>query len=612
MEELAFNSATTGKARSSSQPPSNTAFQQRQMIESDNRITTLSAALRAAAMQPVHDPGYDSIVLLDSQGHEQRLRYAELWKRALVVAAGMCNCGLQPGDRIILLLPTSETYIITLAAAMLLGVIPCTIAAPTSRTKVAEALRYIGYAYQKLEPVLVVTPPHLTSSVRAYLTIEERRVVQPEDLCATGSLSPNELPTIKPEQPLHIQLTSGTTSRPKGVVLSHTNIIAQVRAIAAAIDYAPRQESALSWLPLYHDMGLTQLLMAFYYQSTLVLMTPTAFLRNPLAWLRNISTYRAAHSAAPTFAYNLCVRKFDPAKLAGVDLSSWRYAFVGAEPVPLNILETFRCCYQAYGFSHQAIYPCYGMAETVLGTTLPRNMPDLPNRRFGFVSVDRILADELRTKGCVTAAHQEPDYAGQSIEIVGTGSPIQGIELCIMSPNDDILPARTVGEICVQGSSLMQGYFHDPDATAAVVRNGWYHTGDRGYLVDGELYILGRIKELLIVRGRNYAPHDIEEVVEEHEQVCQDQSVVFGVYNPEQGTEDVMVIIESKASLEEQRVIARQVQQSLQQAFGFTAHDIAFVRRGSIPRTTSGKRQRVRSREMYLEGAFGVEPVTGR
>ncbi len=583
------------------------ALKQRLAIEDDPYITTLRDAIRAAGERPVDPSSGDAIILLDSQGRERRLSYAELWSGARTAAAGLRTRGVQEGDRILLLLPTSDAYITILGAAILLGAIPCTVAAPTSRSKTDEALRYIGYIYEKLDPTLVVVPAHLESIVRDYPAIDARRVAIPDELSRDGSLPADVFPAADPRQPLHIQLTSGSTSRPKGVILSHGNVIANVRAIASAVDYAPREESALSWLPLYHDMGLVQLLMAIYYQSTIVLMTPTAFLRNPLIWLQNMSRYRAALCAAPTFAYSLCVRKFDPTKLQGLDLSSWRRAFIGAEPVPLTILREFTRCYQPYGFSEYTMYPCYGMAETVLATTV---VEQRPNRLFGFISCDRIDPEALRSDHQMIAAPVVDPAFGPALEVVGLGHAVQGLDLCVISPDGSVLPDRAVGEICVRGTSLMQGYFRDPKANAEAIKDGWYHTGDRGYLVDGELYVLGRIKELLIVRGRNYYPHDVEAVIEEHAQVRQGYAVVFGINNPEQGTDDVIAVIETKAAPEEHVAIAQQLQQSLLQTFGFTARDIVFVRHGSIPRTTSGKRQRVLSQEWYQAGKFGGMPTS--
>ena len=578
------------------------AVEQRRAVEADPCITTLGGALRAAAEYPVHPGGNHAIIMLDSQGTERRLTYPELWIEARRIAAGMRAHGVRQGDRVLLLLPTSETYVVTLCAAVLLRVTPCTVAAPTTRAKTDDALRYLTYVYQKLDPTLLVVPDQLQPVLQDSALIEARRVVTAADLAHEAPLAAEALPVLAATHPHHIQLTSGTTNRPKGALLSHHNVIANVRGIAQAMEYAPETDVVLSWLPLYHDMGLIKLILAIYYQATIALMTPTSFLRNPLSWLRNISTYGVSLSAAPTFAYSLCIRRFDPAKLEGVDLSSWRRAFMGAEPVPRKIVEAFTTCYQSYGLSEWAAYPCYGMAETVLATTLQLDRQDRPNRLFGFVTCDRIDAGTFRSEGRALPVSGLDADSRPVLEVLGMGYPLQGLELEIRGADDQPLPDRIIGEICVRGSSLMQEYFRDPEATTMAIRDGWYHTGDRGYLVDGELYVLGRIKELIIVRGRNYQPHDIELALEEHEHVRKDHCVVFGSYNVERGTDDVIALVETRATVEEQPVLAQQLQQSLQRVFGFLARDIVFVHHGALPRTTSGKKQRLLAQEWYRAG----------
>lgn len=575
---------------------------QRALVESEVGATTFTAALRAAAERPFDPLNPNGVTLIDSQG-DVRLSHAELWNAARATAAGLRDRGLRTGDRVLLLLPTSEAYLTTACAAMMLGLVPCTVAAPATRAASDATLRFVGDVAAKLEPSLIVVPEHLDQVVRRHPAIDAAIVALPHEFHDHGTLDARELPRIDPRQALHIQLTSGSTSRPKGVVLSHANVVANLRAIAHAIDYAPAHEAMFSWLPLYHDMGFIQMLLTIYYRAPLVMMSPSAFLRKPLVWLHNISRYRAALSPAPTFAYNLCVRKFDPDKLEGVDLSSWRRAFVGAEPVPLAVLSEFRRLYRPYGLRDDALYPCYGMAETVLATTLGV-AGERADRLFGFVSHDRSYAGTDAAPA---------DAAGTALDVVGVGRAVQGLELRIVAPDGTVLPDRGVGEICVRGTSVAQGYFRDSQATAAAIKDGWYHTGDRGYLVEGELFVLGRIKEIIIVRGRNFDPHDIEALVDQDPRVRAGYSVAFGVYNAEHATDEVVVVAETRAMPAEQAEIAQAIQRCLQQAFGFGARELVFVRHGVIPRTTSGKRQRVLSRERYLAGAFhaAVTPRAG-
>lgn len=540
-----------------------------------------------------------ALIFRKSQQEEQILSYPALFQAARRVAAGLRQRGVQQGDRLLILLPTSEEYVIVLCAAIALGAVPCTMALPLAHT---QALPYLLAVLQKLDPRLVIAPESFQAFLQTH-QLDTHRVTIVEELSAAPAIRIDEFPFVPESQPHHIQLTSGSTSSPKGVVLSHQAVMAHLHGLVQALDYQPAQDRLLSWLPLYHDMGLVQLLGALYYQSTLILMTPYSFLRNPLSWLRYISIYQATISAAPTFGYNLCVNKFDAAKLSGVDLSCWRRAFIGAEPVPVQSVTNFQHCYQPYGLSATTIYPCYGMAETVLATTLPRPA-ETPNRRYGFVSCDRVDAHALQCDAKAIPLPQGKQDAVEAIEVLGMGEAFSGLEVSIRNADGQPLAERCVGEICVRGTSLMSGYLNDSAATMAAIKEGWYYTGDRGYLADGELYVIGRIKELIIVRGRNYHPQDIEAVIERLEQVQAGHSLVFGLYNTEQGTDDVIVMVETKISQDERPALCQTIQSSLQQIFGFTTRQIILVQPGLIPRTTSGKRQRLLARTQYEAGDF--------
>jgi acyl-CoA synthetase (AMP-forming)/AMP-acid ligase II len=576
------------------------ARDERRRYERERDIVSIASALRAAAEVPIHGNHDAGVVLLDGHGKEQRLRYGDLWAAARVAANGLRAHGVGQGDRIIVLLPTSVDYVVTVCAAIIAGALPCTIAAPTTRSRAEEALRYLVPVQEKLTPALFVAQPNVRSMIAEHPAFDPARAVTPDDLQHHGAADLDTLPLLGGVDPLHIQLTSGSTNRPKGVLLRNENVIANMKAIAHAIDFMPVRDSGLSWLPLYHDMGFIQLMMAIYYQTTIVLMTPASFIRNPLSWLHNIGRFGVALTAAPTFAYSLCIRKADPEQLHGLDLHSWRRSFMGAEAVPYRVIQEFKRTFEPYGLGEHTLYPCYGMAETVLATTLPIAVQP-PNRRWGFVSTDRVDAALLRSDG--RAEPVGDDTGTDVLEIVGTGHAAQGLDVCVQDGAGQSLPDRMVGEICVRGTSLMAGYFDD-EATAAAMTDGWFRTGDTGYLVDGELYVLGRIKELIIVRGRNYQPDDIEDVLEQHDGVRKGYSVAFAVNNVDRGTDDVVALVETRVTGEAQTALARQIQQSLQSAFGFLADALVFVPHGTLPRTTSGKRQRVLAQQMFRDGLF--------
>lgn len=583
-----------------------TAEEQRRQIEQDPAVTTVAAAIRAACADASTRDDDLAVLLLDSQGNERRLGYGELWSAMLGVAAGLRVQGMREGDRILLLLPTSEDYLISLCAAIILGLVPCTVPAPASRSKSDDALSYLAAICQKLEPSALIAPEYLVAMLGEHPDVGKWRILHPDELRHAGHLDPAELPVLKPEQPHHIQLTSGSTNRPKGVVLTHRNVVANIQAIGKRIEFSPEDDRFLIWLPLYHDMGLVQLLIVLYYRSTIALMPPMSFLRNPLSWLRSISTHRATLSAAPTFAYRLCVQKFDPAKLQGLDLSSWRGAFIGAEPVPLEIVTDFTERYRAYGFPETTMCPCYGMAETVLATTLPPASGTRLNTVFGRIVCDYIDPDVLRRDGRAVASGDTPRRQ-DAMPVLGMGYAVPGLDVVIEGPDGARLADRVVGEICVRGSSVMGQYFHDRPATEAAVKAGWYHTGDRGYMVADELFVVGRIKEMLIVWGRNYQPHDIEAVIEQSSGVRKGYSVAFGIFNSARGTEDVIALVETRVAAPEQPILLQEIQQALQRVFGFRAHTVIFVPHGTLPRTTSGKKQRLLAQAWYQNGRFSAE-----
>lgn len=575
----------------------------RLVIEGQLGLNTLAAALRAGGEGWVEGTRGNGLIFLQGRDIERHVSYPELWQSALRCAAHLRSRGVQQGDRILLMMPVSEAYVAIICAAILLGVIPCTIASPAMGQDRATIFRLLQHAHTAVEASLLVIPESVAPMLRDDSPLPLGQVATVSEVTSNGPLQGKALPCLDAHAPLHIQLTSGSTRAPKGVLLSHQNVVSNLRALASAFDFAPRTESILMWLPCYHDMGFVQLMLALYYQATLIVMPSSAFLRNPLSWLQRISTYRVAHSAAPTFAYSLCVQRFNAQLMEGVDLSSWRRAFVGAEPVSLRVLEQFARTFAPYGLQEHAMYPCYGMAETVLASTLPAVDTRSPRWLFGSVNRDRIDPAALRGEGRavpVTDAHSP------AIEVVGVGQAVQGLAVKVCDPEGNDLPDRIVGEICLQGSSLMQGYFRDHEATEAAIRAGWYHTGDRGYLVEGELYVLGRIKDLVIVRGRNFDPHDIEALIEEHPAVRSDSSVVFGCYNNERGTDDVIVIVESKVDGVACDALRNELQAVLQRVYGFVARDVVVVRHGMIPRTTSHKKQRALTAQWYGEGRFSV------
>ncbi len=576
-----------------------TAAEQRALIEHSGAHTTITDAIWALGCRPLNQAERSNLVLLNTEHAEQRSTYAALWRTACELAAGLAACGVGKGDRVILMLPTDQDYMQTLCAALLLGAVPCSVASPAARDPMASR-SYLETLVQRFTPTLVVVPAELQATLQVVAGAPAASTVHPQQLVGYGCLHPDSWPHMQPSDPAHIQLTSGSLSAPKGVLLTQQQVVSNIRAIAKATHFAPYSDGFFVWLPLYHDMGFMQMLTALYYQSLLGLMSPLRFLRRPLAWLQHISDYGITHSGAPTFAYQHCVKKFDPVQADRLDLRSWRHAFIGAEPVSSQVTSAFQRCFAPYGLAEHTLRPAYGMAETVVATTLHQH------ERPTYCIPDRINIRAAREeqRALPVANPTEP-----AIEVLSMGQPLEGLEVCVQGPNGHLLADRMIGEICVRGTSLMSGYFRDAEATAQALRGGWYHTGDRGYMVAGEVYVLGRIKELIIVRGRNYLPHDIEQVVEQHPDVRSGYTVAFSCHSASAGTDNLIVIAETKVPAAAHSVIVQALQQALQQRFGLRAHEILLVPHGSIPRTTSGKRQRMLSRSWYQSGVWSEHMI---
>jgi fatty-acyl-CoA synthase len=381
-----------------------------------------------------------------------------------------------------------------------------------------------------------------------------------------------------------IQFTSGSTSRPKGVVLTHSNLVANVGAI---VDGIRVQDSDLgvSWLPLFHDMGLIGMAMASLYTAhNTVVMSPILFLKRPVEWLKALTRHKGTVSFAPNFAYGLCTKRVKESDLASLDLSSWRIAGCGAEPIQAQTLHDFAKKFAAAGFQETSFLPCYGMAENTLAITFPALGQKL--------KVDAIKPKELAEQ---KRAERSEDEAN-TIQFVNCGKPFPGHELRVVDADDAPVAERVVGEIVLRGPSVMRGYDQQEALTKETLRNGWLHTGDLGYLVDGELYVCGRTKDMIILNGRNYYPQDIEWSVNELPGVRKGNVVAFGT-NAFSAKEKVVVVVEAKDANEQE--LTEKIKRKVQEAQGLVLDEVLIVPPGTLPKTSSGKLQRARTKARY-------------
>ncbi len=388
-----------------------------------------------------------------------------------------------------------------------------------------------------------------------------------------------------------VQFSSGSTGHPKGVCLSFANLLANIEAIGAVM--RPQESDAgVSWLPLHHDMGLIGcLLFTQFYGIPVVLMAPEFFIRMPARWLAALSQYRATMTSAPNFAYQLCSSLPD-SHVQGLDLSCMRAALVGAEPIRTSALRAFATRFAPHGFSSAAFVPTYGLAEATLAVSMTP-----PGEGMHTDRIDQAIYEAEHR--AVPVSPEDP--AGR--EIVGVGAPMPGLTVAILHPETgEPVAEREVGEICVAGPSVMGGYHSDPEATTGAVRNGRLRTGDLGYMSGGQLFIAGRIKDLIIKGGHKYHPQDLEAVAEEHAAVRVGGSSAFLVPRADDRDERLVLVVEIAPATGRDADVGQEIRRRVFEAAGIRVDEVVMVVPQQLPRTTSGKIRRAEARRRFLAG----------
>jgi acyl-CoA synthetase (AMP-forming)/AMP-acid ligase II len=531
---------------------------------------TLSGLLRARAGERGED------LALRFKGDEgwSSWSHARLWEGACRVAAGLAGAGLRPGDHALMLVPEVEAAVVGLFGAWALGVVPIQVGLPFRLTDVGAFLAQLRLTAQRLDARAIIVSRALAAFATEPTDVP---LLVAEDLLAAepdGAPDPDAAPG-----PALIQLTSGSTGHPRGVVLSHERLMLHMASMSQALP-SHRDSVAVSWLPLHHDMGLIGgLLFPFYNGFPGHLLSPMDFRSRPLSWLAAMSELRATICAAPPSAYALVVRLARKARDAGLDLRAWECAMIGAEPISPALLRSFVDAFAPVGFRAEAFFPVYGLAEATVAVTFPRLLA--PTR---VDSIDRVALER-------TGAAVPCPPSTSALELVSVGRPIPGTELELVDEDGAMLPERRVGEILVRATTLMQGYYRDPKATSEAMREGWLRTGDLGYLADGELFITGRKKELIIKGGHNLIPSVIEELAGTVEGVRSGCVVAVGVRAEDVQTERVYVVAETKVEPAERPALAERIRETLQQR-AVVVDQILLVEPGTLPKTTSGKLRR--------------------
>jgi len=420
-----------------------------------------------------------------------------------------------------------------------------------------------------------------------------REVVTVEELTARqGAFTP---PAVRPADTAFLQYTSGSTGNPKGVVLTHANLLANIRAMGDALDLQS-DEVFVSWLPLYHDMGLIGAWLGnLHYAIPLVIMSPLAFLSRPQRWLKAIHRYRGTFSAAPNFAYELCLRRVADADIEGLDLSGWRRAFNGAEAVNPGTLTRFADRFRPYGFRAEALMPVYGLAECSVGLAFP------PMERGPLV--DRVRRDVFMNSGRAEAAAADD---GHALSFVACGRPLIGHQIRIVDGAGRELPERREGRLQFRGPSTTSGYFRNPKATAELFDGAWLNSGDLAYIAGGDVHITGRSKDIIIRAGRNIYPAELEDAVGDLEGLRKGAVAVFGSADPDSGTERLVVLAETRRQQPERLERLRAEINALAiDLAGAPPDDVVLAPPRTVLKTSSGKVRRAACRELYERGLIG-------
>jgi fatty-acyl-CoA synthase len=552
-------------------------------------LTIIEALERAADLAPTH--GYTFC----NETGDHFFTFPEMARNAARYGAALRRRGLRRGDRVALVLPDTTEFVSSFLGCMHAGLVPVPMYPPLRAGQLGYYLDHARHILARAGASLLVTSPQIRSVLGSLVDGQLRSIAAMASLGIDDRTC--EAEKVGLGDSAFLQFTSGSTARPKGVQLTYGNLAAQSKCIRDGIRLT-EEDTGLAWLPLYHDMGLIGFVLApLYTLTSVVFLQPFQFLKQPASWLRRMSRHRGSVSFSPNFGYGLCTSRVRPNELESLDLSAWRIAGCGAEPIQRKTLDAFAEKFARAGFRKNAFVHAYGMAENTLAISFS---PWGSEPRYADLDHDALSTGKV--------AKYATDGA-KSITLANCGRAFEGHEIAIFDGHRNPRGDRLVGQIAVRGPSVMEGYYRDPDATAAVMHDGWLLTGDQGFLVDGDLFVCGRDKELIIVAGRNYHPADIEWIAAEVPGIRRGRVIAFAVTSvgdDGSSSEGVVVCAESKTRGEEREALADAVKARVLDQLGLKVAQVVLLQRGSLPRTSSGKLQRMKTRERYLAGRLEV------
>src|SRR5262245_21516755 len=493
-------------------------------------------------------------------------------------------------------MPEAHEFVMSFLGCVLAGIVPTPVSPPMATKGGAQFLSTAARIMEDAGARVLLTTEKSKPFAEQILSGASGRVrLITIETAFAGDSPPFDPPQVSPEDICFLQYTSGSTTSPRGVMVTHANLMANITAFLGphGLNGGP-DDVAVSWLPLYHDMGLIGFILGpLIYIGPVVILPTTSFARDPRVWLKAIDKYRGTITFAPNFAFAQVVKRLRDQDLETLDLSCLRVVGCGAEPIHAPTLLSFAERLAPAGFRAEAFLPSYGLAESTLAVSI--------HRREAPMRTDRIDVEAFK-RG---RANPSTENNGAAREIVSCGVPFPDHEVAIVNEEGAVLPEREIGEVVVRGPSVTRGYFRNPDATAATWRDGWLRTGDLGYRADGARFICGRSKELIIIRGANYYPQDIELAARDVPGVKRGNVAAFGV---NEGREERLVIL-AEADAREGAALRRAIATRIQETIGLEVHRVALVPVGTLLRTTSGKLRRRKMRQLYEQGEIPELPV---
>jgi fatty-acyl-CoA synthase len=517
--------------------------------------------------------------------------------------------GLRKGDRVALILPNNDDFVLCFLGAIRAGIIPVPIYPPMALGALQTYLDNTRHIVAKSGARALVT----SAKIKRLLGTVQASCPALEQVVAIEGIRESSEP-LKPqkialEDVAFLQFTSGSTSRPKGVTLTHANLQANIRCIMEHGLRMGPEDSGISWLPLYHDMGLIGFVLApLFHRTPIVFLPALLFLKRPVTWFQAFTRHKGNVAYAPNFAYALCVKRIKAAELEGLDLSSWTRAGCGAEPIRAETLEGFADAFERIGFKRTALLPSYGMAESSLAISFTELYQGLKTASFH--------GPTLWEQG---EARVVPDSDDDAVRLVSCGPEFPEHAIRVFDPDDATssrpLPERRVGEIRIGGPSVMRGYWEDAERTQEAFSGGLLRTGDLGFLHEGHIFICGRSKEVVIVNGRNYYPQDLEWEASKVPGVRKGNVIAFGARDPsgvERDRERVVMAFEVQEPerLRNASALLGEVRKAVQEGIGLTLDDAVALPPGALPKTSSGKLQRAKTRDLYETGELMGRPTS--